>query len=93
MTDTMPSYRLHVKPRCVRLREPSIQQHISDKRTKNPKSPSLILRVPASALTPKLLDFCRFHYSMILFGIGPILQTLDVAKVFFSKLDSNIHSV
>lgn len=57
MTDTMPSYRLHVKPRCVSRREPSIHRHTSDKRTENPKSPSLILWVPASALTPKLLDF------------------------------------
>lgn len=57
MTDTMPSYRLHVKPRCVSRREPSIQRHTSGKRTENPKSPSLILWVPASALTPKLLDF------------------------------------
>lgn len=57
MTDTMPSYRLHVKPRCVSRREPSIHRHTSDKRTENPKSPSLILWVPAGALTPKLLDF------------------------------------
>lgn len=57
MTDTMPSYRLHVKPRCVSRREPSIHRHTSDKRTENPKSPSLILWVPASALTPKLSDF------------------------------------
>lgn len=64
---------------------PAYTMHTSDKRTENPKSPSLILWVPASALTPKLLDFWGFHYSMIMFGTCPIPQTLDVAKVSFQS--------